>query len=87
MGAARIEGAVGEALSFAGETLVVVLDRAFAPGTPVRGTLTLADGELGIEGRVQGSKRTVEGRYEVRARLVNLRRTDRERLVASSGGA
>lgn len=87
IGPARIQGADGEAASFDGEFLVALLSRAFAPGTPLTGTLTLEGGEIAIEGRATGSRRQPDGRFEVRARLINLRREVRERLVAASRGA
>lgn len=87
IGPARIEGAEGNAISFEGEFLLAVVSRAFAPGTPLKGTIKLADGEIPIEGRATSSKRTPEGTFEVRARLINLRREIRERLVAASSRA
>jgi hypothetical protein len=87
IGPATIEGAVGQAMSFEGELLVARLSRAFAPGTPVKGTITLPDGDIPIEGRAIGSKRTTDGTFEVRARVINLRRETRERLRKASSGA
>jgi hypothetical protein len=80
-------GAEGFATALEGEFLVAVVARAFAPGTPLKGTVTIDGVAIGIEGRATGSKRTPEGTFEVRARLVNLRKTDRERLEAASRGA
>jgi hypothetical protein len=87
MGACTVGGAEGEAISFDGEMFVGIVTRAFAPGTPFTGAITLADGAVAIEGRATGSKRTADGRFEVRARLINMRREDRVRLEAASRGA
>jgi hypothetical protein len=86
IGPCRIESAEGHAISFLGELLVVVVSKPFAPGTPLRGAITVGESEIGIEGRATGSKRTPEGTFEVRARVINLRKTDRERLEAASRG-
>jgi hypothetical protein len=83
--AACIEGATGEALAFAGEVVDLALPRAFAPGTPVRGTITIDGVNVSIDGRVIQSKRRGDGRFDVRARLVSLPRVDRLRLQAIGG--
>lgn len=85
IGPATIAGAEGHAVSFTGEMLVAVLSKPFAPGTPLKGTITIEGDAIAIEGRATGSKKTPEGTFEVRARLINLRRADRERLVAATG--
>jgi hypothetical protein len=82
-----IADASGELVSFDGEFLVARVSKAFAPGTPFHGSVALEGGPLAIEGRANGSKRTSEGAYELRARIVNLRREDRLRLEAASRGA
>jgi hypothetical protein len=87
IGPCRIAGAEGNAISFEGEFLVAVVSKPFAPGTPLRGTIVVGESEIGIEGRATGSKRTPEGTFEVRARVINLRKVDRERLEAASRGA
>jgi hypothetical protein len=78
-------GERGEALKLEGEVLHVVLPRAFAPGAPFRMRVLLADGPVDVDGKTIGSKRREDGRFDVRARLVSLRRTDRERLAALTG--
>ncbi len=87
IGPARIEAADGSAVSFDGEFLVARVSRPFAPGTPIRGSLTIGELEIQIEGRATGSKRMPDGTFEIRARLINLRREDRLRLEAASRGA
>ena len=84
MGPATLLGAEGHAVSFEGEFLVVVVSRAFAPGTPFTGGIAIDGTSIQIEGRATGSKRTPEGMFEVRARLINLRKADRELLEAAS---
>jgi hypothetical protein len=81
---ARIDGAGdGSAVSIAGEILTLMVPRAFAPGAPFRGAVLLPDGELSIEGRTVNSRKTPDGTFEVRVRLVNLRREDRLRLAGT----
>jgi hypothetical protein len=81
VGAARIDGGgEGRALTMAGEIITLSLPRAFAPGAPFRGTVVVPEREIAIEGRTVGSKKTADGAFEVRVRLVNLRREDRLRL-------
>ena len=83
---ARVEGAVGDAVGFAREVVALTLPRAFAPGTPVRGSITIDGVAIAIDGRVLGSKRREDGAYDVRARLVSLRREDRLRLETLGAG-
>jgi hypothetical protein len=81
LGSVALEGGGrGEALMLEGEVLRMVLDRALPPGTPIVVTLARAELELRLQGKTLGSKRLEDGRYEVRVRLVNLRREDRVRL-------
>lgn len=83
IGPARIEGGgEGLALAMAGEIITLSLPRAFAPGAPFRGAVVLDDREITLEGRTVGSRKTPSGAFEVRVRLVNLRREDRLRLAA-----
>lgn len=81
IGPATIAGAEGHALSFTGEFLTATLSKPFAPGTPLKGTIRIGDDTVAIEGRAIGSKRIGEGLFEVKARLINMRKADRERLV------
>jgi len=77
----RLEGGEeGEATSFDGGTLTLLSPRAFAPGAPIQFS-SLGEPERSFEGRTLGSKRMDDGRFEVRLRLVNLRRSDRELLT------
>lgn len=73
---------------FAGETLSFEGDRALAPGTPVVVRTTRDDGsELAIEGRALGSRKPAADapRFEIKARVVNLSRADREWLAKTLG--
>jgi hypothetical protein len=72
-------------VAFAGLILAVIDDRPHAPGAPIRATLTLADGPLAIAGKSIGSKRRDDGSFDVRMRLINLRREDRARLERALG--
>jgi len=79
----RVDGGEGELVSFDGKLLVCRLDRAFAPGSPIRIQAYDHRGGFVIEGRSLGSRRFVEEPgYEVRLRLVNFNRDRRDRLAA-----
>lgn len=81
LGPVRVAGGgQGEAISFSGEVLHVVLERAFAPGAPLSLELAHATGPLSLSGKTIGSKRREDGRFDVRLRLVSLRREEREKL-------
>ena len=71
----------------AGGILTVVSERAYAPGEPARATVELSDGALEIEGKSIGSKRRPDGTFDVRFRLLNLRREARERLERALAAA
>jgi len=77
------QDAVG--LAFDGNLLKLTSPVAFAPGSPIRFKAIVEAGERNFEGRVLGSKRIDEQRFEVRLRLVNLRREDRELLLTTLG--
>jgi hypothetical protein len=84
--AARLEtGEAAELTSVEGEGALLVAPRAYAPGAPLRLDALLADGELPLEAKCLGSKRRPDGRFDVRIRWINLRRTDRERLAGQLG--
>jgi len=74
----RLEGGEGaEARTFDGSQLSFLSPRAFAPGAPIRFTVTTGGAVRGFEGRAIASKRVDDARFEVRMRFVNLRRDDR----------
>lgn len=70
----------GEALRFEGEVLHVVLDRAFAPGKPTELTLTVEGEARSLRGKALGSKRREDGRFDVRLRMLSLRKAERAAL-------
>jgi hypothetical protein len=86
--ALRLEGSdgVAELLSFDGKVFTMASPDAFAPGAPVRLRATLDGEERPIEGRCLGSRRRDDGRFEVRLRLINLRRADRVALERAVQG-
>ena len=59
--------------------------QAFAPGSPIRFSVSLEAGTRPLEARTVGSRRTDETHFEVRMRFVNLRREDREALLKELG--
>ncbi|HEX7478981.1 MAG TPA: hypothetical protein VF331_14340 [Polyangiales bacterium] len=63
-----------------GHVLWAVSPKAFPPGQPVELVLLLDDGELELATRAIGSKKRDDGHFELRVRLVNLRKQARERL-------
>lgn len=76
------QGGEGEALTLTGETLHIVINRAYAPGAPISMSLSLADETLALQGRTIASKRRPDGSFDVRLRLVNFTRDARARLCA-----
>jgi len=78
----RLEsGEEAEATTFDGALLTLRSPRAFAPGSPIRFAATSEAGDRSLEGRAIGSKRIDDEHFEVRMRLVNLRRQDRALLL------
>jgi hypothetical protein len=74
------------AVAFRDGVLDVRGARPFAPGTPVPFEIDLAsDDEAGdtrsLSGKVIGCKRNAAGGFDLRLRLVSLRREEREALV------
>jgi hypothetical protein len=85
IGVVRMDaGGDGQAVSMAGEIITLQLPRAFAPGAPFRGAVILAEREIALEGRTVGSRKTADGTFEVRVRVVNMVKDDRLRLTAGS---
>ena len=78
------DGTWGHALSLEGEErILLTANRAFAPGTPMELTMKLDSGPLLLQAKSLGSKRRHDGLFDVRARLVTLRRADRDLLRAA----
>jgi hypothetical protein len=80
-------GEVAEACAIDGNLLTLSSPRAFPPGSPICFAAFFAGSERGFEGRTIASKRLDDRRFEVRMRLVNLRRHDRELLLREMEGA
>ncbi len=84
---ARIEGTLlGTAVSCEGLLLTMLSPKAFPPGRPIELSLLLPEGELALAGRSIGSKKRDDGLFEVRLRLVNLRKDARQKLDACFSG-
>ena len=73
------------ATKFDGNFLTLLSPRAFAPGSPIRFVALGEHSERNLEGRALGSKRVSGEQFEVRIRLVNLRRDARELLLKKLG--
>jgi len=83
----RLEsGEDAEARAFDGNLLIMWSPRAFAPGSPIRFVATPDGEERHFEGRAIGSKRIDDSHFEVRMRLVNLRRHNRTLLTTHLKG-
>jgi hypothetical protein len=67
-----------EPLSLSNDLLEVVVDAPCAPGTPI----TLELDELSLEAKSRGTKKREDGRFDLKVRLVGLRREERQRLEA-----
>lgn len=79
-------GEEGHAVAFTGEVLDVRAAGSHPVGQPLQVVLALPDGALTLDARSRGSRRLEDGWFEVRLRLVALRRTDRARLDAAFAG-
>lgn len=77
----------GAAVSCSGEVFAFLSPKAFPPGQPLQ-LIVFPESEqaLPLQARCIGSKLQADQRFEVRARLINLSRTARDRLTAASGG-
>jgi len=83
--AVRIAGAHdGELLELAGLQLRLRSPKAFPPGQPL--TLQLAP-DVTLEARTIGSKRLDEVSFELRVRLINMRKETREALERALAGS
>lgn len=69
----RIGEAEGELVGYAKNVIELVVPMPFAPGQPAR----FAVEGLALEGRSLGSRKREDGRFQVRLRLVSLRREQR----------
>lgn len=74
-------GETGHVIAWDGGTLTVTSPSAYAPGAPTQVVVVFDDGEVTVETRTKDSKRTPEGHYNVRLRVINLRREDREKIA------
>lgn len=74
-------GEDAEATAYDGSFLTIHGPRAFAPGSPIRFRTEGEEHPRRFEGRVLGSKRIDEQRFELRLRFVNLPRGNRELLL------
>ena len=80
------EGAEGEVTGLSDNILTAVAPSAFPPGRPMSFSVVLAEDEvLALEGRSLGSRKRSDGRFDMRMRLVNLRREARDRLTQALG--
>lgn len=79
-------GGEGRADAIEGELLACVFSRAFAPGAPVDLEVRLPERVVPLRGKSLGSKKRADGSFEVRLRLISLRREDREALRSGLQG-
>jgi hypothetical protein len=77
----QIAGALpGTIIDIAGLIVTLRSPNAFPPGQPLE--FTLAESSLHLQARSIGSKRSASGDFELRVRLINLRKAAREALEA-----
>jgi hypothetical protein len=78
----RIAGDLAGAITDISGLLVTLRSpKAFPPGQPLE--FTLSDSNLQLQARSIGSKRSADGEFELRVRLINLRKQAREALEAA----
>jgi hypothetical protein len=83
----RIGELIGEALHSDAVTMTFTAPKAFPPGQPLQLVLWPDTPDaLALALRSIGSKRRDDTTFEVRARLINLARTARERLLEAFSG-
>lgn len=75
----------GLALGFDGIVLELEAPQPFPAGQPMPLALIAESGSVDLQGKSLGSKRRSDGRFVVRVRLINLRRSERELLQALFG--
>ena len=71
------KGSEGEVLRLDGEILSVLLDRAYAPGSPVELSAEVGEQILSLRGKTVSVKKQPDGRFALRFRLISLRREER----------
>jgi hypothetical protein len=79
------DGSEGHAVAFERTIMHAVGDNAYAPGRPLELTLRLEGEAVEVRGKAIGSKKRDDGRFDLRIRLIDLRRDDRARLEAALG--
>jgi len=70
-----------EPIALANDLLDVVVDEACAPGRPI----TLEVGELSLDAKSRGTQKRADGRFDLKVRLVGIRREEREQLQSLIG--
>jgi hypothetical protein len=76
------DGAPATVVEYAASQLAMICSAAYLPGKPITLRGQCEGTELALHGKSAGSKLRTDGRYDVKLRLVSLRRGDRERLQA-----
>jgi hypothetical protein len=75
-------GEEGEVQGFSDPVLSLSCNKAFSPGRPICFKLLSDQGELTLQGKTIGSKRQLDDRFEIRVKVINLRRAEKELLLA-----
>ena len=78
-----VSGEPAEARAFDGGTLQALTSTALAPGQRTEVCVVLSDRSVTAAAKSLGSRRRDDGRFEVRLRLLSLRREDRDALAAA----
>ena len=81
----NMRSADGEAATLAtyeGQFVTLLMARAYAPGQPLSFEVTL-DETFSIPMKCSNSRRQPDGRFEVRARILSIKKTERAQLEAA----
>lgn len=69
--------------SFDGQAIELVTERAFAPGARAVMSFEVGGAGLGVEVKCHGSRKTDEGGFLVRGRVISMRREHRDALLSA----
>lgn len=81
------DGEEGHVVALDGEILEIRASGSHPPGQPVEVVLDLSGGALSLKAKSRGSRRIDDETFEVRLRLVELRKRERARIDAALANA
>jgi hypothetical protein len=74
----KVAGEAGELVDLQGDLLQVIAAMPIAPGQPVE----LEVEDMRLDAKSRGTKKRDDGRFDLKVRLVAIRREERQRLEA-----